>query len=253
MYGILCTLGIAASSIVGCILAKKRKIDSFDFVLSAIFTLIGAWLGAKILFLIVSWKDVVALFNNYSIGTSIKALFTGGYVFYGGFIGGAITLFLTLKILKKNIVTYFGIYAIILPLGHAFGRLGCFVSGCCYGIKYNGALSYTYNQALDSSTPLGIPLLPIQLIESFILFILFCILLFLFFKFQNLSIAIFTYCISYSIIRFVLEFFRGDTERGLSHGISTSQWISLIIFIVATIHIAIIRIIKKKTNNSQLN
>lgn len=93
---------------------------------------------------------------------------------------------------------------------------------CCYGIEYNGIFSYTYTQAMDINTPLNTPLLPIQLIESIISLSLFLILLIIHLKCEKNYLTIIIYCLSYPIIRFILEFFRGDKERGIFL-LSTSQ------------------------------
>lgn len=241
-------VGIIISCIIGFILAKKKGLEFFDFTLIAIITLIGAWVGAKLLFLIISFDDVVNLFKVYPFQIALNKILTGGYVFYGGLIGGSISLFITLKIQKKNIFDYINIYAVVLPLGHAFGRIGCFVSGCCYGIEYNGPLSYTYSQAMDANTPLGVSLLPIQLIESFTLFIVFIILLLTYLKCNNKKLPSVLYCYIYPTLRFILEFFRGDRERGIWL-LSTSQWISLFIILFISITIIITKYNSRKIHN----
>jgi len=234
-YGLMCFLGIAAAAVVAVMLAKKQKIDFYDFVETAIITLICAGIGAKLLFVIVSWNSIIEMFKNNSFWASLEAIIKGGFVFYGGLIGGAIGLFLTLKIKKQPILKTVNIYAVVLTLGHAFGRIGCFMAGCCYGMEYNGFLSFTYKSAMDLSTPIGVPLLPIQLIEAFALFALFAILLVAYLKMaKHRNMVCLIYAFGYSIIRFTLEFFRGDKERGLFLNLSTSQWISILIFVVAT-------------------
>jgi phosphatidylglycerol:prolipoprotein diacylglycerol transferase len=174
-------------------------------------------------------------------------IFKSGFVFYGGFIGGAIALLVTLKKQKKDIFKIVDIFAVALPLGHAFGRVGCFFSGCCSGMPYDGWLSFTYKTALDASTPIGVPLLPVQLIEAFVLFVLFAVLLICYLKCPNkkgLCTTIYAY--SYAVIRFVLEFFRYDTARGGFLGLSTSQWISIAIFVVTTVWLVVSAVKKKK-------
>ena len=169
-----------------------------------------------------------------------------GFVFYGGLIGGAIGVFAALKIQKKDFFKIVDIYAVALPLGHAFGRIGCFFSGCCYGMPYDGWLSFTYTTALDASTPIGIPLLPVQLIEAGVLFALFATLLIVYLKApKHKGLCSLVYAYGYAIIRFTLEFFRYDAERGGFLGLSTSQWISVAIFVAATIWL-ILTIVKSK-------
>ena len=244
VYGLLCILGIILCVIIGLILAKKKNIDHFDFALTILITLCGAWIGAKLLFVAVSWDSIIYIFKSNTLLTAINILLKGGYVFYGGLIGGTIALFITLKILKKNVFDYFNIYVTLVPLGHAFGRIGCFASGCCYGMEYDGIFSYTYTKAMDVNTPLGVPVLPIQLIEAFCLILLFIFLIIVFFKYTKTHLTTIIYCISYPTLRFVLECFRGDKERGVFL-LSTSQWISLGIIISVIIYLTILKI--KKT------
>jgi len=251
-YGIMCSLGIAISLIFAYWLAKRKKFEFFDFSLVVIITLLSALVGSKLLFIIVSIETISFLFSNYSFWQALLSIVQGGFVFYGGLIGAVIGLFLTTKIKKVNFSDYANIFALVLPLGHAFGRIGCFFAGCCYGCEYNGFLSYTYTSALDASTPLGIPLLPIQLIESASLFILFASMFVCYIK-KKENLICYIYLLAYSIIRFVLEFYRGDLERGLFLSLSTSQWISLSIFITTLFYFVVKQIIKlkhKKISNS---
>lgn len=247
LYGVFCTLGIVAACVVGYLLAiKKQKIEFFDFTLVVLITLISAFIGAKLLFIIVSLNTIIEIFKMYPFFDAFNSVLKGGFVFYGGLIGGAIGLFLTLKIQKKDFFKYLNIFALVLPLGHAFGRIGCFFAGCCYGMQYDGFLSFTYTTALDPSTPLNVPLLPVQLIEAVCLFVLFISLIILYFKApKNANLIPFIYLISYSIMRFILEFFRGDVERGLFLNLSTSQWISILLVAVAVGYL-IFDLIRKK-------
>ncbi len=225
-YGLFYFIGIGVAATVALLLRKKSKISAFDLVCSAVYTMIGAIFGAKLLFLLVSMEQIIEL------KLSFEAILKGGFVFYGGLIGGALGLFVYVKQFKLKFFDYFDLYAVVLPLGHAFGRVGCFTAGCCYGIPYDGFGSYTYRYAADAATPIGVPLLPIQLIEACCLFILFIVLLIFYAKkHTSKGFCLTVYACSYSILRILLEFFRGDKERGLFFGISTSQWISLLLFI----------------------
>ncbi|MBQ2295949.1 MAG: prolipoprotein diacylglyceryl transferase, partial [Clostridia bacterium] len=96
-------------------------------------------------------------------------------------------------------------------------------------------------------TPLNTPLLPIQLIEALLLMILFSVLMFFYFKMRKSGLITATYLYAYSVIRFVLEFFRGDKERGLIFGFSTSQIVSIVIVVFVTI-LLIVKIKKKAVN-----
>ncbi len=231
LYGLMGVVGAAVAAGVAFCLLKKRDINAFDFMCAAIFIMIGAFLGAKILFILVSLKQIIELRLGF------MEIMKGGFVFYGGLLGGFLGVFVYAKAFKKNLMGYLEICATVLPLGHGFGRIGCFLGGCCYGMEYDGWLSYTYTESLNYATPLNVPLLPIQLIEAACLFVLFGVLLSLFLKTRKGNVF-FIYLISYAVIRFILEFFRGDKERGLLW-LSTSQWISiaLLIFVGAYLFI----------------
>lgn len=254
LYGVFCTLGIIVACLVGFLIAiKKEKIEFFDFTLIVIITLISAFVGAKLLFIIVSWNIIIEIFKAYPFVEALNSVLKGGFVFYGGLIGGAVGLFLTLKIQKKDFFKYLNIFALVLPLGHAFGRIGCFFAGCCYGMKYDGFLSFTYKTALDPSTPLGVPLLPIQLIEAVCLFVLFASLIILYFKApKKANLIPFIYIVAYSLMRFILEFFRGDAERGLLLNLSTSQWISILLIAIVVGYLIFDIIRKKKVKTEKI-
>ncbi len=196
--------------------------------------MIGAIIGSKLLFIVVSWKDIV----KYNL--SLEAIIKGGFVFYGGLIGGFIGLVIYTKIYKEKIYAYMDIYAVVLPIGHAVGRVGCFFAGCCYGIPCSFGVVYTHTVG---QTPLGIKLLPIQLIEAGCLVILFIVQIIIYTKTKK-GIATLTYCINYSVIRFVLEYFRGDSERGVFGIFSTSQWICIGIIVISVC--ALVITVKKK-------
>ena len=83
IYGVCFFFGIIVASFVGMFLSKKRNFDFFDLASSGAYTLIGALLGAKLLFIAVSLKTIIE--NNIPFEAIIK----GGFVFYGGLLGGA--------------------------------------------------------------------------------------------------------------------------------------------------------------------
>ena len=126
-------------------------------------------------------------------------------------------------------------FATVLPLGHAIGRIGCFSAGCCYGIPFDSPFSVTYTETLGT-TPLGIPLFPVQIVESILLVLLFSAQLVLFLRLpQKQNLPVMVYLTAYPTIRFLLEFLRGDSERGVLLGLSTSQWVSLLILIAVPV------------------
>ena len=181
IYGVCWMVGIFISAFIALFLSKKRRIEKFDVVCSAIYAVIGGMIGSKLLFIIVSLKTII------QEKIPIEAVIKGGFVFYGGLIGGIVGLYIYIKIYKLYFLDFADTYACVLPLGHALGRIGCFFSGCCHGMHYNGPFSVVYTQTLGT-TPLNIPLFPIQLLEALTLTALFIVLLILFLKNYSCSI-----------------------------------------------------------------
>lgn len=234
IYGVCWMAGIFISAFIALCLSKRMRIEKFDVVCSAVYAVIGGMIGSKLLFIAVTLKKII------DENIPIEAVIKGGFVFYGGLIGGTVGLLIYTKIYKLKFFEFADVYSCVLPLGHAIGRIGCFVSGCCYGMPYNGALGVVYTETLGS-TPLGVTLFPIQLLEASLLTVLFAVLMILFFRTKKKGMVTSVYLYSYSIMRFVLEFFRGDAERGKIMSLSTSQIISIAILLILSILILLHR------------
>ncbi len=235
-YGILMVCGFLIGGLLAVFRCKKYGIDKWEMVYASIFATVGGIIGAKLLSILTSINYII----EYNL--SFLDVMQNGFVFYGGLIGGFIGLFIYVKVFHCDAMKYFNIFAVSVPFGHALGRIGCFLSGCCYGIELDSPISFTYTQSYDPNTPLNVPLLPIQLIESGCLFLLYIVLAILFHKCNKKSICFYTYLFAYPTIRFVLEFFRGDLIRGV-YLLSTSQWISLAIILATLTYLIVTKTI----------
>ena len=225
-YGFFILIGIVCAGLLGYFLCKKLSLNIDDFIIVCAYLLAFGFTGAKLLYIAVSYKNI----DFHSVFSSLEnfnLFFSSGFVFYGGLIGGFLALFFVKKIHKIQVKEYIKILAPSLALAHAFGRIGCSFAGCCYGKETAGNIFFEYNDSLIA--PNGIHLFPVQGIESFSLFCLFFLLVLLLLKNKNTKTHI-IYIIFYSIDRFILEFFRGDIQRGIYGLFSTSQIISLILF-----------------------
>lgn len=217
VYPIILVVALLSSVIV-IHLCKKVHSYVFDEVLKICpMILIGAFIGGKLTYLLIS-----GLSNN---ALTIANLLSG-FVFYGGVIGAGITLWLFRKRLGHTVLHYTDILVIGLPLGQAIGRLGCYLNGCCYGIEYEGILAIKY--MVDGRLTSVVPTWFCESIFCFVLFI------FLYKGCNKANVGHHTavYLISYSIFRFILEFFRGDEIRGVGNYFSFSQVVSLIVLLV---------------------
>ena len=249
MYAVCMWLGVAVAACVACQLAKKRKVISrLDVIVSAVYTVIFSMLGAKLLYLAISWKDIMRVIDQMGYGTAdtVWYILNSGFVFYGGFVGGLLGLLLYIKQFRRNLFDYLTVYATVLPLGHALGRIGCFLGGCCYGMEYDGVFSVDFPIYPGYAGSPTVSRLPIQLFEAVGLLLLFALLVFLYYRFpQKNTLPLWTYLAAYPVLRFVLEFWRGDEARGGLWIFSTSQWISIGILLVAGIAFYMTQVKKK--------
>ena len=232
-YAIMAILGIFAVLFVGKRTCKRLKIDDNDLLITGLWAAIGVVVGGHLVYGLTHFDWLIYVFQHLGDAKSFSdiwdALVTvfGGQVFYGGLIGGLIAAWIYLRATGKNVAKFMYAIAPLIPLFHAFGRIGCFLGGCCYGIEMEHGIVFHDSLAPGAN---DVPRLPIQLIEAVCNFALFGVLYYLQRKGKCQENLIFIYLLSYSIIRFVDEFFRGDGYRGFLGPFSTSQVIGLGLF-----------------------
>ena len=228
-YGLFIVLGILAGAVLGYVLVRFSHLKFDDFIQAACFAGLGAMIGAKLLYLIVSWQKID--FARITDLEYLNALLGGGFVFYGGLAGGLVGLYLCGKILHIPVAEYARSVIPVIPLAHAFGRMGCAVVGCCYGVPYDGPGAVVYTESI--AAPAGIPLFPVQAVEAagnLVIAAILCGYLISCKKKRKKAKSVQLYLALYAVFRFVLEFLRyDDGERGIALGLSTSQWISILI------------------------
>jgi len=238
-YGVLIAIGFILGLALAVRQAKKQGIPADKIIDLGFYMLIAAIIGSRLFFVLV---EAGHFLRN---PLDIFKIWQGGLVFYGGVI---FAIPVGIWYAKKKGLDIWGtadIFAPSLAIGHAIGRLGCFSAGCCYGEHAENLPWAVTFMNPDSLAKLGVPLHPTQLYESAGEFINFIILIVLR-KHQSFKgQLLWTYLLIYSVIRFTVEFFRGDEVRGFIFGsISISQGISILLFLSALIAIRIFR--KKK-------
>ena len=230
-YGLMIAIGVLAAYGVGEYRARKYergeygngtdesgeiKADHvFNFV---IWCVVGGFLGAKVLYLITDMKNIWA-------DPSIVLNFADGWVVYGGIIGGILSAMLYSRIHGLRFLAYFDLLIPSVALAQGFGRIGCFLAGCCYGRETDSPFAIVFHEARYA--PNGVALVPTQLISSGLDFLNFFVLVWLAKRKKADGQIGALYLVFYSIGRFVLEFYRGDLIRGSVGALSTSQFISL--------------------------
>lgn len=230
-YGLMIAIGI----LVALIVADKRSfdhgIDGDHLYGMVLWTVVLGFFCAKILFIIVDFKSFLASPISFLQGT--------GFVVFGGIIGGALTIFGYCKIKKLNFIDVLDLVVPSVALAQGFGRIGCFLAGCCYGKKTDSFIGVVIPNShfVDNAKRY-----PTQLMMAAGDFIIAALLFFICNKLEKkimkeeglskkpnscggrLGLAYFAL---YSIGRFGIEFFRDD-YRGAVGFLSTSQFLSLL-------------------------
>ncbi len=162
---------------------------------------------------------------------SVFALWNGGLVFYGGLFAGVLVFAAWCAARRERPLALADLLAVGVPLGHAFGRIGCFFHGCCWGRLSDSALALSFPAGSPAyyahhlpGAARSLPVLPTQLFESAALFALFALLYFLYRRLKGFTAA--AYLTGYGVIRFFMEFLRDD-ERPSLWGLSSAQLFSV--------------------------
>ncbi len=232
-YGVCIALGFICATLV--MLYKRNRAGMirdqiFDLALLALFTGI---LGARLLHVIQNWHSNSGFLWIFRIDQ-------GGLVFYGGFILAITSVCIYAHKKKISIPALLDVTSPAIAIGHAFGRIGCFLQGCCFGKAAPagtwGAVRYPWHPESSIDPGMILPdgmtraLYPAQIWESLANFILCAMLLILCKKFRRPGQIAGIYLITYAVIRFILEFFRGDNPE-LMLGLTTSQNIALFLMV----------------------
>lgn len=242
-YGFMIAIGVLAAYLVGEHRAKKLKLDSDKMFNLTIWCFLGGILGAKLLYYLTQIEEILA-------DPKILLDIADGFVVYGGIIGGILAGFLFCKKEKLNFLQYFDLVMPSIALAQGFGRIGCFLAGCCYGLETTSHYGIIFHDS--PLAPNGVQLIPTQLISSGLDFLHFFVLLFLAKKKKADGQIAGFYLVFYSLGRFILEFYRGDLVRGSVGSLSTSQFISVFMFIIG-LGIVIIRARSAKNKSENEN
>ena len=216
-YGLMIAIGILVASALLINKAKKKGYDEDSVINLIIFTVIGGVLGGKLLFIITELKDII---NN----PIVLKDFGYGFVIYGAIIGGAVTIYLYCRKKKWDPLDLLDLIIPGVAIAQGFGRIGCFLAGCCYGAETNSPLGVVFPEG--SLAPSGVHLHPTQLYSSAFDFVLGLFLLYYAKKERKPGKVVGLYMITYSIGRFLVEFLRND-PRGTVGVLSTSQFIAI--------------------------
>ena len=203
-YGIMAALGLVAAHFL---LNSNREYTGMtkDQCSNALLVaLVAGILGARIFY-------VVQFFDLYRDNLwRIVRIDQGGLVFYGGFILAVAALAVYSKMAKFDFIRMWDGFTPALAVAHAFGRIGCFINGCCYGKPTELFIGIPYPAGSEPARRYGEAALhPVQLYEA-AENLLCAVLYFYLVRKAPRGVAVASYFLIYGILRFINEFARGD-------------------------------------------
>jgi len=232
-YALFGIIGMFAAATAAYFRGRKQGLVYMDMTLGVLILGIGIVIGGSLMYGITqiptAWENR-AFFTTHTLDF-LRFTF-GGMVFYGGLFGAIAAMPIYAKVIKRDIPTILKLLVPTLPLAHAIMRLGCFMAGCCHGIP-----SDTFGVVFANSTvaPDDIAVIPTQLIETAANLAIFAFLWTYSKKPRHHFQLLGLYGICYSIMRFFVEFLRGDYHRGHVLSLSTSQLISIFVLLASVI------------------
>lgn len=235
-YGICTALGLLTGYFLQLYRAKRYSFSKDMVADLTFFCMLAGVVGARLAYVLRFWQQEFAGENLLRI----FMVWEGGLVFQGGFIAAAIAGMTLVKIRKWDLANTADLMAPALPVAHAIGRIGCLINGCCFGCLYEGPLAVHYpadgNSILYIQQQQGIlppeamqsgGTFPVAGLEALCNFLLCLLLLFLEKKKMFQGRLFLLYVFLYSVIRFALEFARGDylnRPLGLTNAQITCLW-----------------------------
>lgn len=220
-YGFMVAMGFIVAVFLMCRSAGRFNLDKDRIMDLSIIVLVAGVIGARTLYIILNPKYFIA--NPLEIPMLAK----GGLVWYGGFLTA---LFAMMIYVRRKGYGFFEVADFFVPylaLAQAFGRMGCFLNGCCYGIEASPGYPFAVIFPQDPFSRH-----PTQIYAAAALILIYIILRIWQERPHFTGVIFLAYCLLYSGKRFLIEFVRGDNPRVIM-GLTLSQAFSFVIFLVA--------------------
>ena len=220
-YGAMVALGFGLATLLIYTRASKFHLDKDKIIDLAIVILIAGVIGARAVYILLNM--------GYYLANPIEIidLSKGGLVWYGGFLAGLFALIFYIRKERLDFWNVADLFAPYIALAQGFGRIGCFLNGCCYGIPapsgYIFAVTFPYENVARH---------PTEIYSILALFLIFALLRLWQDKRHFVGEVFLGYCILYSSKRFLIEFLRGDNPK-IFFGLTISQMVSIFIFLMA--------------------
>lgn len=235
-YGLMMALGFLAALTAWRRIVRKRGIVDVRLLPSLmLWMMVWGIAGARVWYVLTHWGEFAPA------PWRILRIDQGGLVFYGGLFGALAGLGVFIRKHRLPVLPVLDLVAAGLPLGHAFGRIGCFLHGCCFGRIREGLGSvcfppgsipwwhHVHLELLPRTAEHSLPVIPTQLLSAAGNGVIFVILYRLAVRKHRPGLVAVAYMLLYAPMRFFVEFLRAD-PRGAFGPLSLSQWVSLLLF-----------------------
>ena len=221
-----------ATGFVVCWTLIERLSGRKDLSNMLLMLMVAGVVGSRIAYVVEHWQVEFAAAPERIIRVD-----QGGLMFYGGLVLAMAVFFAWCFLRREKVLALSDLLATVVPLGHAFGRIGCFFYGCCYGRDSDAWCAVTFPAGSPSWFEHGrkmVSVLPTQLFEAAALLALFAALMFLWRRRAGRDgLIVGAYMLGYAFIRFGIEYLRGDPRAAVGP-FSISQTISIGLAIAGT-------------------
>lgn len=241
-FGVMMALAFLAGFANWVYLGKRDRVyRDFNFCADLLFwVIIAGIVGARL----ISVASDISYYMEYP--SRIIRIDKGGITYYGGFMGAGLAILILARKHGENLVSLLDFVVTAVPLAHAFGRVGCFLNGCCHGILFNGAWAVQYpantlpwethlqQNLVNNYSPHSLPVHPVQLYEAAFNLLLYVVLFFAFRRRKRNGTVLALYLLIYPVGRFYFETLRGD-DNLFMFGLTSSQLMSVILFLIGIV------------------
>ncbi len=229
-YGLAVAIGVFLTCALIARVAHRQRADVGATIATLGYSAGAGFAGSWLMFVIVEWART---------GDPMTGLRNGGLVFYGAVPTAAIASYLSARSFALPYLRILDLSVPAIAAGHAIGRVGCLLGGCCFGSEWHGPWAITYTDPMAPASHPSVPRHPTPLYESFGLMALAFAFALMPVKHVGSGQRVLLYAASYAILRFLVETTRGDRIRGVFFdALSTSQISSIALFAFAVVMIA---------------
>jgi phosphatidylglycerol:prolipoprotein diacylglycerol transferase len=252
-YGLMMALGFVLGLLSWVWLGRRSGRD-FTYCSDLLFWVMVAGIaGARAVYVLFEWS----YYRENPL--LILRIDQGGLVFYGGFLFAGLALVVFARRHRESLAALLDFVVTSVPLAHAFGRLGCFLNGCCFGRPWEGPLAVrfpadspvwwhqTSSGLVARDAACSLPVHPVQVYEAAFNLLLYALVVAVYRRRPREGVTTALYLLAYSAGRFAIETFRGD-DRLRWMDLSVSQHVSIGLFLTGVVVLAWTRRAQSQTH-----